>query len=196
MDTARFVFSALALLLSVTLNSSFYVNKSLAAENKPLLYTQMPNTNFKTDYQFTVSKPAKGKNAPLFQAEPAVLPVKETKKSSSHSKDNLEEKLLSYIPHAPKMKKIWKLVDGDVDLYMTGLRFNRKNTGVSYETKTIPLLGEIDDINLRFDAGKKNEVSFQSKALPFIQNIDGFHMKAVMNDDHSRIYARYSITLD
>ena len=48
--------------------------------------------------------------------------------------------------------------DGERDIYFNGLRADRRNKGLSFTTKELPIIGQLNDIELKFSAGEDNEV--------------------------------------
>lgn len=115
--------------------------------------------------------------------------------SSSNEDGDLEDKILALIPHSDKMKRVWSIADGDVDLHFEGLRFDRKNMGVKYTTSTLPMIGEMTGIEFEFEAGDDNNLSFESDIMPLVGHIDGFTFKGSAGDDN-RISARYTMNFD
>lgn len=121
---------------------------------------------------------------------------KDKYKSKLMDQDDFEEKILDKIPYGHGFRKVWNVVDGDVDLYVTGLRADRRNKGVKYKTDKIPLIGTVDGLDLQFDAGERTEFSFESSHIPFAGKLEGFSFKGATGNKGSRISARYTIAFD
>lgn len=117
------------------------------------------------------------------------------KSSSSKDKRDLDEKILAMVPHGQKMKKLWKIVDGDVDLHFVGLRGDRRNKGLKYTTNSMPLLGEIRGTEFKFSAGEEMKFGFESNRIPFAGEVEGFQFKGSVGDD-AKISARYTYKFD
>lgn len=111
-------------------------------------------------------------------------------------RDNWEDRILDKIPYGKYAKQAWKIADGDVDIYLTGLRVNRHNKGLKYKTSTIPFIGTADGLEFQFDAGDKMGVSFKSNIIPFAGQVDGFSLKGSASNKGSKIFARYAITFN
>lgn len=116
--------------------------------------------------------------------------------SPSKSAEDMGDQILAMVPHGDKMKQAWNIIDGDVDLYVEDLRFNRKNTGVTYKTNFVPFMGEVKGVELKFDVGEENAFSFESDIVPFVGQLDGFKFSGKAGDEDSRIGMRYTFALD
>ncbi len=119
------------------------------------------------------------------------------KKTSAYFvKKSIEDEILEKIPHGSKFKQMWNVVDGDVDLYFTGLRADRKNRGLSYTLSNRSFIGDMNDIEIEFSAGNDSEVSFKTQTIPFMGQLEGFSLKGSAGMNDSKIFARYTVPLD
>jgi hypothetical protein len=129
----------------------------------------------------------------------ALIPYEtgESKYKAKFSGDtDIEKRLMEVIPYAEEAKYMWNVVDGDVDLfYVKNLRGDRKNKGLSYTTNTIPFMGDVDGLELKFSAGEEMKFSFESDIVPFMGRLEGFKLKGSVGDD-SKIFFRYTVALD
>lgn len=114
---------------------------------------------------------------------------------SNEDKQDFGDKVLAMVPHGKKMKKAWKVIDGDVDLYFEGLRADRGNKGLKYTTTAMPLIGEVSGTEFEFSAGEEMEFSFESNRIPLAGEIEGFRLKGSVGDD-AKISARYTMKFD
>lgn len=110
--------------------------------------------------------------------------------------ENLKNKILKRIPYQNEAKYAWEVIDGDVDLYFTGLRADRGNKGIEYTTNSLPFMGDVNGFELKFEAGENNKISFKSDVLPFIGRMEGLSFKGATGEEGSHISARYTIALD
>lgn len=109
---------------------------------------------------------------------------------------SFKQKVMDEIPYSEDIKYMWDIVDGDIDLYVTGLRGDRRNKGLKYTTDTMPLIGKIDGMELQFKAGNKNGLFFKSDKMPFIGHIKGLSYKGAISNKDTALFARYTIALD
>lgn len=84
-------------------------------------------------------------------------------KNKPASEDEIIDKILKKIPYHRQLRATWNLVDGETDLYVDGLRFDRRNKGVTYTTDTLPIMGQIDGLKIKASAGKDQEISVRYK---------------------------------
>lgn len=112
------------------------------------------------------------------------------------SENDFKNRLMNEIPYGENLKHMWDVVDGDVDLHFTGLRADRRNRGLSYTTNYIPLMGDVDGIEMKFDAGKTNEFSLKSNITPFVGKVKGLSVRGSTTNEDSKVSARYTIALD
>ncbi len=116
-------------------------------------------------------------------------------KSKLRDEEDFKKMIMEKIPYAKQAKYMWDVVDGDVDIYMKNLRADRKNKGLSYTTNRLPLIGEVKNVEFKFNAGEDMGMSFETNRMPFVGTLEGFKLKGTMGED-SRISARYTIPLD
>ncbi len=127
--------------------------------------------------------------------DPTVPEDQESKfKLKFAEKNDLEQRIMEEIPYAKQAKYMWNVVDGDVDIYFEDLRVDRRNRGLVYTTNTVPFIGEVDDIEFKFKAGKKMNVSFETSRIPFAGKLEGFKFKGTVGDN-SKVSVRYTIPL-
>ena len=177
MDTARFVFLVFGagFLLFLSLSSIASANDSAA------LMPENPRHEDKTNLLYESPQERENRDRKY--------------KSKFTDKMSLEDKLIEQVPYGGRLKYLWNIADGDVDIHFTGLRFNRKNMGLDYTTSTLPVIGTMDGVRFQLKAGDDNEFSFESRIIPFVGDIEGFSFKGSIGDN-SRISARYTIALD
>ncbi len=125
-----------------------------------------------------------------------VLQVSEDKDAKEFEEEEFVDKILSKIPYSKTLKSTWNVIDGDVDLYVEGLRVDRGNKGVTYKTNTIPFMGEVDGVQFKASAGEDNKLSFESSVVPFVGHVEGLKFKSSVGDDDSQVSLRYNISLD
>ena len=203
MYTTRFVLSAITALCAVLTPFSKAAMAIDTLDNETL--RPIINTHewkpVEAPMKFTIT-PVKEKTKPSLyipsskNAAPAQVERQNKFASRSMEDRNWEDEILEKIPHGERLKYMWNVVDGDVDLHFTGLRFDRGNTGVSYKTNYVPFIGEMDTVQFRFDAGEENEISFKTSHVPFAGDLQGLNFKASTGDSGSKISARYTIALD
>lgn len=116
-------------------------------------------------------------------------------KSKFTKKNDLEDRIMEEIPYAKQAKNLWNVVDGDVDIYVKDLRVDRRNKGLVYTTNTMPFIGEIDDTELKFQAGEEMKVSFGTSRIPFVGTLEGFKFKSSVGGDNTKVSFRYTIPL-
>lgn len=116
-------------------------------------------------------------------------------KKPPKKREKMVDRVLKKIPFGKDLKSTWKVIDGDIDVMnVENLRLDRKNMGVSYSTNTIPMIGDVDHVNFKFEGGQENRATFESTALPYMGHIDGLKIRASAGDD-SRVSFRYKIKL-
>lgn len=124
-------------------------------------------------------------------------PDEDTKKTSTYFvQKSIEDEILDKIPHGSKFKQMWNIVDGDVDLYITGLRADRNNQGLSYTLSNQSFIGNMNDIEIKFSAGLENKISFKTHMIPFLGQLEGFSLKGSIDTKNSNFFARYTVPLD
>lgn len=203
MNTDRFVLRAFAVLCGILSSLSQEALANDSSEDfafQPLINTHEWQPK-QEEMHFTITPP-KTDEAPLFNIVPTsshphannvghsqFAGFSENKKGTG----DLEDKILAMLPQGDRLKYMWHVTDGKVDLYFEGLRFDRGNKGVTYKTKTLPFIGEMDDIEFKFEAGDDNKFSFKSSTVPIIGSIEGLSFKGSTGDKGSRISARYTI---
>lgn len=134
--------------------------------------------------------------APVQKADPYPLREKDVKYKPKGEKP-MEEKIMAMIPYSKQAKYLWNVADGDIDLMgVRGLRGDRGNKGITYSTHYVPLVGEMESVEFRFDAGEDMEFIFESGHIPFAGELEGFNFKASVKEDNSRVFARYTIPFD
>lgn len=187
------IFAINSLLLCLALNSQ----TALAGNNPPPTINISPynlsyhaTDNFEP---FTVTPQVKKqRNSDIIIVNSS---TSKFKSNFSENEGNIEDKVLAIVPYGDNLKHMWNVVDGDVDLHFKGLRADRGNTGITYKTSTIPLIGYVEGLQLKFEAGKEQKVSFESNKIPLIGTIEGFNFKGSISKN-SRISARYTIAFD
>lgn len=210
MNTDRFVLCAFAVLCGIlSLSSQGALANDSVTNNSSKNYAFRPLINThewrpkQEAMHFTITPPPV--EAPLFNMvstsnSPHADNVGNSQSSgfakSKKDKEEWEDKILAMLPQGDRLKHMWEVVDGDVNLYFKGLRFDRGNKGVTYKTKTLPLIGEMDNTELKFEAGEDNKLSFKSSTVPFIGDIEGLSFRGSTGNKGSRISARYTISLD
>ena len=115
-------------------------------------------------------------------------------RKQDEEEDAIDE-ILENIPYSNSLKSTWKVLDGDVDLYVEGLRVDRGNKGLVYKTSTMPFMGEVEGVNIRAEVGEDNKVKLESSVIPFIGQVEGLKFKSSVGED-SAISVRYKISLD
>ncbi len=134
--------------------------------------------------------PASGNPADVQGARVAFKQEKKTSKDEGYI-DNLLEK----VPYSKSLKSTWNFVDGETDLYVDGLRFDRGNTGVMYQTSAVPFMGDVEGLKFKAYAGKKMKLKIEGSALPFIGSVEGLKYKTSIGEE-SKISVRYTVPLD
>ncbi len=193
MDTKRLT---LALLGAYVFASVTCPQNAYAVEKQNLIL--IPNElNQPLDIEpFTIKKEFKENQTSLIESPDFYKKPKASFKSSSRKDDrDMDEKILSMVPQGHNMKKLWKVVDGDVDLHFEGLRADRSNKGLKYKTNAMPLIGEIRGTEFEFSAGEDMEFGFKSNRIPFAGEVEGFQLKGSVSDD-AKISARYTYKFD
>ena len=112
------------------------------------------------------------------------------------SNKKIQDEILDKIPFGDDLKGAWHFVDGDTDIIFIGLRADRRNKGLTFTTKKLPILGEFDDVEFKFSAGDDNEVSFTTHTIPLMGRLEGFSFKATAGDDNNKVFARYTVAFD
>lgn len=102
---------------------------------------------------------------------------------------------LAKIPYSKQLKATWKVIDGDVDLYMKGLRVDRGNKGVEYTTDYVPFMGPVEGVMFKAEAGEDNKLKFESSHIPFVGHVEGFKFKSSVGEEAS-VSVRYNVSLD
>ncbi|HOO82591.1 MAG TPA: hypothetical protein PK513_08815 [Alphaproteobacteria bacterium] len=115
--------------------------------------------------------------------------------AKSEEGEDYADKILAKIPYNKQLKSTWKLIDGDTDLYVKGLRVDRGNKGVEYSTSTMPFVGEVEGIKFKAEAGEENKIKFESSRIPFIGNVEGFKFKSSVGEESS-VSVRYTTSLE
>lgn len=124
---------------------------------------------------------------------------KEEKKnyqSNSIDEDDLKERIMAAIPYSEDLEYMWNVVDGDVDVYFTGLRVHKNSKGFRYTTNHMPFIGPVDGLEMQFTAGEDMKFTFKSDRMPIIGKLEGLNYKGSMNNGNAEISARYTIALD
>ena len=155
--------------------------------------------NLNTEFEITAEPSESSDNGTpreLLEAVENPNKAKEEKSANYFVKKNFEDKILEKIPHGTKLKNMWNIVDGDVDVYFQGLKVDRRNKGLTYTIKNLNFIGGMNDIELEFSAGRDNEVSFKTHMIPFMGTLEGFSLKGTAGTDDNKIFARYTIPLD
>jgi len=146
--------------------------------------------------------PTKTKDAPLPDLllmphhKPSTPKPEKTAKSKSKDSKDWEDKVMAAVPQAKQLKKMWNFIDGDTDLHFTGLRIDRGNKGLKYSTHFVPMIGEMETVEVEFMAGQDLELSLESSHIPFAGDLDGFKFKTSVSNNKSKILARYTIPFD
>lgn len=154
----------------------------------------------KEQIEFTQAK--KNKNQPTKIQEKLNLESNADEKKYQEYKarftadENLKNKILKNIPFKEDAGYAWNVVNGDVDLYFTGLRADRNNRGIEYITNAIPFIGNVEGFELKFEAGQNNKISFKSDIIPFIGTMEGLSFKGATGEEDTNISARYTIAFD
>jgi hypothetical protein len=117
------------------------------------------------------------------------------KSNFTENERSVEESILAQIPYGENFKYMWNVVDGDVDLHFEGLRADRGNTGIAYKTNTVPFIGDVEGLQLKFEAGREQSFSFETNKMPLVGTIEGFNFKGSVGDN-SKVFARYTIAFD
>ena len=109
--------------------------------------------------------------------------------------DDYLDDILKNMPYSKQLKATWKVLDGETDLYVEGLRFDRGNKGVEYVTNKVPFVGEVDGIRFKAEAGEDSKVKFESSRIPFVGNVEGFKFKTSVGEESS-VSVRYTTSLE
>ena len=113
-------------------------------------------------------------------------------KSKYFAEQSFKDQVLERFSFGRDVKGVWDVVDGEKDIYFRGLRAESRNLGLSY---TLDDMEYLDDVRLKFSAGKDNEISFTTQTIPFVGQLEGFTFKATAGDDGGKVFARYKINL-
>ncbi|MCB1651724.1 MAG: hypothetical protein KDI46_06710 [Alphaproteobacteria bacterium] len=99
---------------------------------------------------------------------------------------------LEDMPYKHEMKATWKLIDGKTDLYVEGLRVNRRNRGVSYTIHSLPLVGEMEDSALRAEFGQRDRaLKFESRHVPFVGSVEGLSFSSSAGNSGAQVSLRF-----
>lgn len=204
MKTNRFVLCAFAVLCGTLalVSKTAYANDLVQGDDlRPYINTHQWTPEAEP-IKFTVSPPKPKKDMPL------IVPylgrsgsVKEEPRNNFDSRpDNdqsWEDKILNKIPQGKRLKYMWNVADGDIDLMgIKGFRGDRGNKGVTYSTHYVPFIGDMESVEFRFDAGEDTEFIFKSSHIPFMGELEGFNFKVSAKDNRQRVFARYTIPFD
>lgn len=117
--------------------------------------------------------------------------------SQSNNAEDMGDQVLALVPHGDDMKYLWNVVDGDVDLYFSNLRADRKNKGMVYTTETLPLVGTFDHTEFKVKGGaEENAFSFETSHIPLAGDLEGFKFNGTLSDNNSRVSLHYTVPLD
>ena len=146
-----------------------------------------------------------GARAPIaFSESPEALDVQvasnEALKVSGRSAEEDEgqkyaDKILEKIPYSKQLKSTWKVIDGDVDLYVKGLRIDRGNKGLEYKTDYVPFMGSVEGVMFKAEVGEDSKMKLESSHIPFVGDVDGFKFKSSVGEDAS-VSLRYTTSFE
>ncbi len=207
MSINRFIFGIFSSFLAFTmpmLNNAFAaenIYKNPAEKNHKVISVYENNWSYdiNTQFEITASETTNSDTGTPRELLKSVETPEDEKRSATArfiEEANLEDKILSKVPHGSRIKHIWNIVDGDVDLYFTGLRADKGNRGITYTTTNLPVIGKINDMKFEFSAGETNEISFTTHVIPFMGELKGFTLKGTAGDDDNKIFARYTVPFE
>lgn len=120
--------------------------------------------------------------------------LKKEQGKSYKEKDYLD-KVLKKLPYSKRLKSTWKLIDGDTDVYVEGLRLDRGNTGVTYTTSTVPFIGDVDGLEMKAEMGQDSKLKLKSSHVPFVGKVEGLEFKSSVGEEQA-VSIRYTTSLE
>lgn len=185
---------------ALSISPAFVSNTAFAGE-EPTISIYEHEWDFYSDSQYKAalfeSRRAEDgtPRAQLKQVEDPDLYEKEQRSKTYRfvSDKNIQDEILGKLPFGKDLKGMWNFIDGDTDIFITGLRADRGNKGLSYTMNGLPIIGSMDDIKLKFSAGDDNEIQFTTHSIPFMGRLEGFTFKATADQDDNKVFARYTV---
>lgn len=139
--------------------------------------------------------PVTGSGSDISNIDDVAPPPTNSLKEDAEAGQDFIDDILKNMPYSKTLKATWKVLDGDTDLYMEGLRFDRGNKGIEYKTSTMPFVGEMDGMQFKAEVGEDTKMKFESSHIPFVGHVDGFKFKSSLGSDSS-VSVRYTTSLE
>jgi len=171
---------------STTTNTSLFIPAVYPIENA----WQTQTYDFKTPVGPAIVTDTKQNNDISVANKVKNTPKKEYKSDDEDEDEDFGDKILNKLPFKNSLKYTWNVIDGDIDLYFEGLRFDRGNKGLEYKTDTLPYFGKIDGMRIKAEMGESQKLTFETDYIPLMGRVDGFNFKASASDN-SKISFRY-----
>ncbi|MEZ5813238.1 MAG: hypothetical protein R3E13_00690 [Alphaproteobacteria bacterium] len=127
--------------------------------------------------------------------EKRALTQDKDKNSSKNKAEDFAERIMEQMPYSRQLKSTWHLIDGDTDIYVEGLRVDRGNRGLSYQTSAMPFIGEVEGVKFTAEAGKDNKLKFESSVIPFVGHVEGLKFKSSVGKA-AQVSVRYTVPLE
>lgn len=135
----------------------------------------------------------------LYEAQIISVPeddtVGEEKKDSKSDENDFIGRMTDKVPFGNSLKQTWRVIDGDVDLYFEDLRVDRRNKVISYKIKSMPVVGDMDNGELKANVGKDASLTYSSDYIPFVGGVDGLKFQASTGTDDTNMSLRYKIDI-
>lgn len=124
-----------------------------------------------------------------------IQPVIAEETPSFKEEEDFVDKIMDKIPYSKRLKSTWNLIDGETDLYVEGLRVDRGNTGLSFQTNEVPFIGEVEGLEIKAEMGEESKLKLKSSHVPFVGQVEGLEFKSSVGEEQS-VSVRYTMPLE
>lgn len=121
--------------------------------------------------------------------------IQPEKTASFDDEEDFVDKIMDKVPYSKRLKSTWNFIDGETDIYVEGLRVDRGNMGLSYQTNTVPFVGEVEGLEIKAEMGEESKLKLKSSHVPFVGHVEGLEFKSSVGEEQA-VSVRYTVSLD